>query len=133
MREVESRVLDLLDGDATFINKYMYDYTIIIRSCNSRTSRVPDNGILLSVALYPLQHAGNPGVDSRLVWICATIPKTHNTNLSQSKYRISLKRSLVTMKLHLSFSVANKGPPESPWQESLPSSDAQIWNLKLEA
>ena len=87
-----------------------------------------------SNVLNPVLDITNSGIDTNTGTL-NTI--ANHTNLGKSKLITILHKNqdcIVSsyQGVNLSFSCIIKGPPESPWQESLPltPSPAQMWKLK---
>ena len=84
--------------------------------------------------LNPVLDLTNSGIDTNAGTLYTI---ANHTNLGKSKSITVLhknQRCIVSsyQDVNLSFSCIIKGPPESPWQESLPltPSPAQMWKLK---
>ena len=94
--------------------------------------------LLITVAVYstlryeldPMLHLGHPGIHT----LAGTLnSKADHSDLGKSKsINEQNKLKYLVHENHLPFSDTTSGPPESPWQESLPLYDispAQMWNL----
>ena len=83
--------------------------------------------------LDPVLDLSYPGINT----VAGTFTSiAHHTNLriSVSNYQnTNLVLQFINVLEYLPFSETISGPPESPWQESLPPSlsPAQMWNLKI--
>ena len=91
--------------------------------------------LLITVAVYstlryeldPVLHLGHPGIHTIAG---ALYSIAHHSDLGKSKSVNEQNKLLyLVYDSHLPFSDSTSGPPESPWQESLPLSPAQMWNL----
>ena len=91
--------------------------------------------LLITVAVYstlryeldPVLHLGHPGIHTVAG---ALYSIAHHSDLGKSKSVNEQNKLLyLVYDSHLPFSDSTSGPPESPWQESLPLSPAQMWNL----
>ena len=79
--------------------------------------------------LDPIFNFSDSGIDS-MAWTFIAI--ADNTNLCDPKeYFKCFPFLYMYCFVHLPFSDIISGPPESPWQESLPLSPAQMWKLSM--
>ena len=82
--------------------------------------------------LDPVLDLSNPCIDA-MAGTFTSIAHHTNLRISESNYQNTyLVLQILSVLEYLPFSKTIRGPPESPWQESLPPSlsPAQMWNLK---